>query len=248
MSLDYRDFQYTSVQAVVFTSVVQNATSRILAAMLENWQDLFDADPLVLPVEPVGNMGVMLLKSKDGRYVVEIINNQFRFARARIKRDDTVDLSEFVSISNRVIETFIEAAQATVNRVALLVTRVVDEDSPAIVLSRYFCNDPLLTGALRRPENFELHAHKTYELSGMGRINSWVRCKTAILQVPSESTPTVDMQPVIVIEQDINTLAEVAPGTELSILQIHQFYEAATIEMDSIVRLYFPGGHVDNEQ
>ena len=150
-------------------------------------------------------------------------------------------------LAHSVIETFINAAAATTNRVALLVTRMVIEEKPGIVLSRYFCKDQLVSGPLKRPENFELHAHKTYELLGAGQINSWVRCKTAMLQVPSDTTPVMNTQPVIVIEQDINTLAEVAATTELSILQIHQFYEAATVEMDSIVQLYFPGGH-DNEQ
>ena len=65
------------------------------------------------------------------------------------------------------------------------------------------------------------------------RINSWVRCKTAKLRA--------DNRPVILVEQDLNTLANEADSRRFEAGQIHAFFQMAAAEADEILRIYFPG-------
>ena len=76
-------------------------------------------------------------------------------------------------------------------------------------------------------------------------VNSWVRCKTGTVNVsrPSES-PLISQinskRSAVIIEQDINTLAEKIKTNRFHHAEIAEFFERAQSEHDSILRLYFP--------
>jgi len=78
--------------------------------------------------------------------------------------------------------------------------------------------------------------HKVYSPAGAGidyRINSWVRCKTAELETGH--------RPVIMVVQDLNTLASDAETRRLTLEQLKRFFQMARLEADEIFAKYFPG-------
>ena len=85
---------------------------------------------------------------------------------------------------------------------------------------------------LNRPENFELHAHKRYALYGEEVVNSWVRNKSAY--------KASDEKPVILVEQDLNTLGEQVLAREYTDEEMGLFFDAASSELDHILSIYYP--------
>ena len=84
-----------------------------------------------------------------------------------------------------------------------------------------------------RSEAFEIHNHKVYtpEQGISYPINSWVRCKSGSM--------TPENRPVIVVEQDLNTLAEDL-RTRFTADEMRAFFETASREANGILGKYFP--------
>ncbi len=89
-----------------------------------------------------------------------------------------------------------------------------------------------IEGPLRRAEQFELHAFKVFRMAGERDVNSWMRCKTASLATSN--------QPIVLVEQDLNTLQERAEEEQFNIDYIRQFFVDCQPELDRILNLYFP--------
>jgi len=96
----------------------------------------------------------------------------------------------------------------------------------------------MLANPLKRPENFELHAHKVYTMSSGLNVNSWVRNKTALANDPEAGGPT----PVVLVEQDLNTLTEVQHHTTFSAEDLASFLDVSTNELDEIFSAYYGQG------
>jgi hypothetical protein len=95
----------------------------------------------------------------------------------------------------------------------------------------------MLKNPFNRPDSFEIHSHKLFQLPGSGMINSWMRVKTA--QLTTEPPPA---PPVIIAEQDFNTPSEQEPDREFTDPEMSQFYKACPSEIDKVLDLYFPKG------
>ncbi|HUG66251.1 MAG TPA: hypothetical protein VMM76_00785 [Pirellulaceae bacterium] len=63
-------------------------------------------------------------------------------------------------------------------------------------------------------------------------INSWVRCKSG--------ARVADNAPVIIVEQDINSLNEELNTRRFDGQQLEGFVSMACQEADGILKLYFP--------
>ena len=145
-----------------------------------------------------------------------------------------VEPGSSLELASKIIRRYMENTRAIVGRIALVLHRAATNEKPALELARHFCRDQWLKGPLNRPEDFELHAQKQYQLAGRWHINSWIRCKTAKLKPSVES--------VVFVEQDLNTVAEELEKQDFSSEQIEQFFHDCISEFDSILHLYFPGG------
>jgi hypothetical protein len=119
---------------------------------------------------------------------------------------------------------------------AAVLHRYAQHPSPGEFLARQFCQERWLSGPLTRPENFELHTHKTFLLAEKLRVNSWLRSKTGMATTRQENHPAV------VVEQDLNTLAEEAGKREFTREEIERFFSAVVPEFDKILQLYYPLG------
>ena len=130
------------------------------------------------------------------------------------------------------LATYRDRIEAQPTRVAGLTTRVSPNDSPGLTLSRHFCQERWFREPLNRPESFELHAHKAYDLSGLP-VNSWFRAKSGMMIATNKKVP------IILAEQDLNTLAD---ATKLLDAQtVDTFFRSVPEELERIMTLYFPG-------
>jgi hypothetical protein len=117
---------------------------------------------------------------------------------------------------------------------AAVVTRYMPHSKPGLFLARHFCQERWADAPLNRPENFELHAHKTFVLGNRFRVNSWVRNKTGVAGSPGGQNP------VIVVEQDLNTLLDEVGTNSFSAGDVARFFAAAQSEFELILSLYYP--------
>ncbi len=142
-----------------------------------------------------------------------------------------MSLEKFYGSITALLQEYQQFVDSPVRRLAALISRYVAADKPGPYLAAHFCRDEWLKAPFNRTENFELHAHKVFSLADNFRVNSWVRNKTAKL--------TRQDRPIIVVEQDINTLAEES-GNDFRSEQIGQFFSLAPGEFEKILNLYYP--------
>lgn len=178
----------------------------------------------------------IILQSKDGRF-------KFHASPARIDsfwsvgRDaDSDPVGLCVEVLEHYVRTIEMAPPLHVGRLALVLTRMADgEPNPTQVLINRFCHDEVKVQPFNHSEHFEVHNHKKYLLKSFGReVNSWVRCKSLTLNGPEGG------KEVIVVEQDINTLAESVMENRFDGDSVRNFFACATAEADAILRIYFP--------
>ena len=234
--LSPKDFELAAAQAVVFTPDGELSTAVVLRDLLPRWGSHFDADPTLLPSVPGMPPEVprALLQNRDGTLRCELAAGRagFHFNRAVGAAPPSIqDAFEFLI---RFACEYMEVSGRRVARLAALVSRLATHESPGLFLARHFCQERWLTKPLNRPENLELHAHKRFAM-GEFAVNSWVRNKTGFL-----GTPTGTNEPIVIVEQDLNTLIEDAPTRRFSTADARQFYSLAVKEFDTILGLYYP--------
>ena len=232
------DFQYSLLQATIFTPGLHFVQSKILAFLLQHYSDVFDGSPLSIPIPPDAPPEIprIILESADKKYKLEVAHARVNLFRFRQEDDEQISINDFNSLAIPILSSYNKLVNSKVGRIAAIVNRFVKDSNPGLTLANHFCKDTWLENPLKRPESFEIHAHKRYLLHDSFRINSWIRCKTGIF------SKGPDKQSIILVEQDINTLSEDVEKMEFSEEQIKQFFELVSIEFESILNLYFPTG------
>lgn len=227
------DFKVASCQATLFTPEADVSSARFMTRILPSWANRFDGDPMTFPL-PEGipkEVPKMILQSRTQEWRCEIASGRINLFWRRPSPDrGEMGLQEFYRTIVPLLIEYREFVDSPIRRVAAVVNRYVPQDTPGRYLARHFCRDQWLTAPLNRPENFELHAHKVFNLTDQFAVNSWVRNKTGKL--------TGTDRPIVVVEQDLNTLAE--DMRDFSSQDIRTFFDAASIEFDTILQLYYP--------
>lgn len=227
------NFQLQSYLLSIFTPHANFSFGVILAEMMRGFGKVFDGQVLSLPLPPEAPADIprITLPSGDQRLKLELSPARANIYRLRTEEDRNIDVREFLQRSGEIFEKYIQASGAVVGRVASVVVKTDAIPSPGLELAKHFCKQDRLTTVLNRPESFELHAHKTYTL-GEFNVNSWVRNKTGRIGR--------DKRPVIVIEQDLNTLQEESQQKRFSNADIRHFHELADAAHESILEKYYP--------
>lgn len=230
--LTAKDFDLVECQVTLFTPALQFLPNKVLVALLEEWGEVFNGDPIVIPASPNLPPGVprLTLMSKDSRYRIQA--SAARVDLFRVK-DGELCLPEHLDWTLGVLFRYLGVTNGGVNRVAAVLKRAAALEDPAKLLAGHFCKEKWLHGPLNRPQEFELHAHKVFKLPNSVAINSWFRCKTVTLVDPPE-------QRAALVEQDFNTLAQEAEGREFSEAEIREFFASAPPEFDKVLSMYFP--------
>lgn len=241
MDLSHRDFAIVLAQAVVFTPGGQVAMPRILIGLLERWADLFDGEPVSLPNNTPLEFPRIVLSSLDEQVSLEISGIRAAFTWRKKDGQQALDVEKFVRQSREVLDFYLEMAPAMAGRLALILHRVALNEEPAKTLAKHFCRERWLIAPLNRPETFELHAHKSFQLSDEFKVNSWIRCKSGDISTQPTDPSASLVQPVVFVEQDINTLSEIAGDIVFNSQQIQSFLTSVFQEADHVLSIYFPG-------
>lgn len=239
--IDPEAFRFGAYQTATFYNNLQATATRLLPKLLGELGDQLDGDPVTLPLPPQAPPEVprLILQSADQSLRMEVSLLRVDVRWQRTVTAGQPELPQFCGFATKAHGLFQEVVGARSGRLALVVQRYQLHQSPGMALSAHFCrpelvsNQPHAKGPLNRPENFELHAHKTYHL-GRFPINSWMRCKTGVLAVAEVG------QPIILVEQDLNTVAEGLEKQSYGVADLQEFYGLTVPELDAIARLYFP--------
>jgi len=231
------DFKITSCQATLFTPDGGLTTSRFLRDLFPKWTGRFNADPSVLPLPPdiPPEVPRIILSSSDTTWRCEIAPARINlFCRKTSEEGPYPDIGAFFAEVQTLFQQYAEVSQERIARLASVISRIAQHENPGLLIARHFCKERWDVAPFNRPENFELHAHKKYSLGGQFQVNSWVRNKTGMW------TGGKEVQPIVVVEQDINTLAESSPTQTFGIDEFKKFFLLTAIEFDSIMALYYP--------
>ena len=236
--VEWQDFTLDSVQVAIFTPE-PNAfvPGKAISAILSHFEDRFDGEMQVLPLPAdfPHQFPRVTLQSSDNRWQLAMGPARTDAFWRNVPVRSTAALATMVDDCAEMPQRYVEALGISVARVALVLQRFCPAPDPANTLIERFCNESSRREPLNRSTAFEVHNHKVYRPQQAGidySINSWVRCKSAKL--------TADDQPVIAVEQDLNTLAEEPGDRRFDAPFVGAFCSMAAIEADQIIRKYFP--------
>jgi hypothetical protein len=233
------DFVLASCQATLFTPVAEVSAVRLLTRLLPDWADRFDADPMVLPLPEAVPREVprLMLQSRSEEWKCEIASGRMSVIWQKTARaTEPTSLAERYGMLIPLLAQYSTALESRVGRLAAVASRYLEHGSPARFLASHFCKDPWLQAVLNRPDDFELHAHKVFLLAGRFQVNSWVRNKTGLLNLPGDEA----QKPIVLAEQDLNTLAEEQATRNFAADEIAAFFRAAAVGFDETLPLYYP--------
>lgn len=234
--LTFEDFNNIfSIQATVFTSGYSYTSNVILKYMLQN--EMFDGEPTVMPLpdDAPPQIPRIIMQSKDESYKLEVSPSRVNLFVTKKDKDGEIDINSFFDLAIKTLVGFLEHTNAKCSRIAAVVKRYHIVDKPEVEISKHFCKKSILDGPINDPRAFEIHALKTYSFLGAFQVNSWVR-------VRSGNVGPIDGKehPVVAVEQDINTLAELMETQAYASKDIELFYKGVPEEFDQIIKKYFP--------
>jgi hypothetical protein len=221
-------------QSVLYTPGLQLIPRKVLGILLDKHGELLNGEPFSMPQsgDLPPEVPRMILKSADGDIEVRCSGARLDILWRATSDDRDLDLKAHQELVTRLASDYIAATHATVARLAIVLRRIAElEDAPRC-LAAHFCKDRWLSGPLNRPSGFEIHAHKVFRLAGKLDVNSWFRVRSA------HSTP--EKKPLVLVEEDFNTLAEEMDTREFRESDIQEFLAISQPELDYVLKLYFP--------
>ncbi len=223
-----------SIQATLFTPDHTFSQNKLLAFITGKWANVYDGDPISIPDQGgiPAEIPRIIGKSADNRHKAELSPARISIFDYRTTPQDDINVDEFLRFACNFDADLLGEIPMRVGRIAVVMVRYMMCPEPAQVLIDYCCAEKWRKEALEASRSFELHSHKQYTLSDAYNINSWIRFKTGSVSLGGEASP------IIIIEQDINTLAEEANETSYEIEQIVQFNGDVSSEMDAILESF----------
>jgi hypothetical protein len=227
------DLRILTLQISVFSSNSNFATGKILSELSNKYGDVFDSNPtsIPLPKEAPPDLPRLILSSSDKKMKLEISANRANLFRYRTINDTVIDPKGFLDFGLEVFKDYIKYSNSIIGRLAIVSNRFIEDDNPALRLAKHFCKEKWIKKPFNRPESFEIHSHKVYQL-GEFTINSWVRCKSGSLKNNNK--------PIVIVEQDINTLSDELDKKSYQNIKIKKFAGSVIKEQKEILNKYFP--------
>ena len=227
------DFSTASTQLVIFTPEPSEfSASNILAVVLGRYATLYDGAVQALPLPEDAHLEIprVILQSKDGVFRLEAAPLRINFYWAFSDLLET-DSREGISTCLKILEHYVNSAETQVYRLALVINRVHKTQDPARLIIEQFCKPELQDNLFKNSKNFELHHHEQTQLKDFS-VNSWVRSKSAQL------INDINVEPVLLLEQDINTFAE-QTYQRFTVDQILEYFHLALKQSEETLQTYF---------
>jgi len=229
------EFVSVQAQASIFTPGLNLHTSRVLKRLLDRYAEVFDGDPITVPVpEGFPDAPRLVLQNRDGNLRLQVAPSRLDVMQSADDLDATRPLPDFLRWCVDLFDAYLDVTRGRVGRLASVVHRRANPAEPAREIAAHFCRTDLLEEGhpFDRPSDFEIHAAKRFCFFDELEINSWLRCKTAML--------LGSKQPIIVVEQDFNTLTEKLETAEFNSDQRREFFNRVPAGFQEVMNLYFP--------
>jgi hypothetical protein len=233
--LRINDFIFSSLQGTLFAHFSWAVNAKKLSAILSLFSDTFDSAPLVLPVPEDAPLEIprVILRSNDKQWTLEIAANRVNYRWTQMAEAQHQGVKDFADILTHFVQVLLGIEPTRVGRIACIAARYLLAERPASLLSRHFCKENWLERALPDSEAFELHSLRKTRIGQKFDVNSWIRFKSGQLAIPS--TP---VRPIVLVEQDINTLAETEGIAEYKYEEVVSFYSLVEVELENRFRSF----------
>ena len=227
------DFNLRTIQVSLFVVESLFNSNKVFGHFMSHFGEVFNGDPVSLPLPPdaPGEIPRITLTSKDAKYKLEIASTRINIYRNLVNSEDQINISDFFELAYEIVSEYMSCTCPVIGRIALVTSRVTQKDNAAFMIAKQFCKEKYMTEPFNRPATFELHSHKDYSCEGFN-INSWVRCKSGKIINPENAE-------IVLVEQDINTLAEEINEKKYDLDQIKKFYNSMVVEQSKILEKYF---------
>ncbi len=224
------------MRASVFISVLPMSVVNVIRNLPEDWFELFDTEPITTQIPDIAPKEIprLVLNNSSGELSFSLSINRINYEWKSKDVSVQPPLPEefFKDATNRLIE-FAKFSELQVNRLAVNYNRFHRHINPGLYMAQHFCLPKWWEEQpMNRPEHFELSSHKRYTLYGDLIVNSWVRNKTGRIFATDE--------PIIIVEQDINTLGEDIENNVFDNDDIKKFIDRTVPELNNIHELYYP--------
>jgi hypothetical protein len=229
------DLAVNNAQGTIFAPTQRFIPVRFLPQLLEKFASQFDETPVVLPIpdDAPPEIPRVILMSKDKQWQCEVASIRVNYRWVQMSESQQMKLADFCASLGRFFQTFLAIEQARVGRMAFLTGRYYPMERPGGLLARQFCRDALLQNALNDPENFEMHCHTRIRVATRFDANSWIRFKTGQVNLPGSPSKSI-----ILVEQDVNTLAEGMELHDYAFADIDEFFGEALNEIERRLRVF----------
>jgi hypothetical protein len=201
-------FHPVSIQVSGWSGTVELNQRAVLIDALQRWSSVYNADPISLPSLPTGiPLGVMqevpttILQSRDQTQRLDLGRSRINLHWAVNSEQEPLDLAASSTTLAERLTTLFAHGGANLARLALVVNRLATVENPGRELCVAFCKPSVADGPLSTVQGFELHTHQVVTITPQVRANHWTRLKTA-------TTPGQTGYQYVLLEQDLNTLAE----------------------------------------
>ncbi len=228
-------FNVASIQCSIFTPGFSFRPTALLTYLLQHWGNKFDGKPLSIPLPDNAPPEIpsIVLTNKDSSLKMDVSRSRTNVSWNRTSSEVNPDVLSVIDEMNDILRNIIKDQGASAGRLAFILNRFAPVEDVAKMLAAHFCKEEWLTTALKQPENFELHVHERHVLgTGQLNVNNWFRVRTGHLVVDSKSA--------VLVQQDINTMAEELGSQHFKLEQIQTFFHEAIKLDDQVLALYFP--------
>jgi len=235
--MENSEFKILTLQLVIYTPEIIIKKNIILQKIMESYSDKFDGDTVSLPIPDDAPKEIPRLSLFDSQ-------KKYKFETAISRTDFHIFSKELFEIESNLkfyfelIQKYIECTNASIGRMAIVVTKFIEKENPTNFLVKYFCDKTLIKNKhFNNLNDFELHFRKIISLKNF-KINSWVRCKNALLNFGNKK----NLDSILVI-QDMNTLfSEELESNRYSVNDLKEFSRLALDKQSNILQKIFSKG------
>lgn len=230
------DFEFSTVQTVVWTTNNPAfSQAKFLAAILGRFSEKYNGAVQTIPLPDSASQDIP-------RVILESADQVWKLQASAYRCDSFLNLSDSIrkEITDPILETskvlisYLEQFEVQATRLAVIIVRTCESSNPANELIEHFCNERSKNSVFRNMEDFQIHGYKSYLFSRVNlNVNSWVRCLTGF------SDSANGKQPIIIIEQDMNTV-ENTFSTTFAPNVVHSYFSEALKELSLVFEQYFP--------
>lgn len=231
------EFKILRLQLVIYTPEIFFKKSTILQKIMESYSDKFDGDIVSIPIPDDAPKEIPRLSLFDSqkKYKFETAINRTDFhIISKESFEIESNLEFYINFYLELIQKYIKCTEASIGRMAIVVTKYIEKENPTNFLVKYFYDKTLVENKhFNNLNDFELRFRKVISLKNF-KINSWVRCKNAKVNFGTKK----NFDSVLVI-QDMNTFSEELELKKYSVQDLKEFINLALDKQSNILRNIF---------